>query len=108
VHFAACVDTSCTSVYKPLCARIPTHMCTYMPPSPPLSSLCDYVGQVHDINGRLAEVLQLLRERADFQHVTFEQDAQLAGSNLYGVFAVRAPRAAAGTMPPATSKEPAC
>ncbi|KAF8072698.1 moxd1 [Scenedesmus sp. PABB004] len=45
--------------------------------------------EVHDVGGQLAAVLRLLRESGGFAHVVVEQDAQLAGSSLFNVYARR-------------------
>jgi hypothetical protein len=44
--------------------------------------------QVHDIDGRVSQVVSLLRERG-FSSVTVEQPGHLAGTDLYNLYAVR-------------------
>jgi hypothetical protein len=44
---------------------------------------------VHDVDGQLQAVLQLLRHTADFSSVVANQDDMLRGSKLYNVYAVR-------------------
>lgn len=46
--------------------------------------------QVHDIKGRRDQVVCLL-EQHGFSRVTVEQPAQLSGTDLYNVYATRAP-----------------
>lgn len=45
--------------------------------------------EVHDIDGRLAEVKRLLSESAGFQVLAVEQDINLRGSTLYNIYAAR-------------------
>jgi hypothetical protein len=45
--------------------------------------------QVHDVDGQLEAVLQLLRHSAGFSSVVANQDDMLRGSKLYNVYAVR-------------------
>lgn len=47
--------------------------------------------QVHDIDGRLAEVVALLQQHG-FQHVVCEQMGQLKGSYLHNVYAAKSRR----------------
>lgn len=47
--------------------------------------------QVHDLDGRLQQVAALLR-RHGFDSVVWEQDAELAGSTLYNLWATRRSR----------------
>ena len=47
------------------------------------------VVEVHDIDGRLAEVKGLLTEHAGFQVTAVEQDINLRGSTLYNIYAIR-------------------
>ena len=59
-------------------------------------SACDWpkirqvVLEVHDLDGRLAEVKQLLARHAGVQLTAVEQDTNLRGSTLYNIYAVRA------------------
>ena len=45
--------------------------------------------EVHDIDGRLAEVKRLLTVDAGFQVTAVEQDRNLKGSTLYNIYATR-------------------
>ena len=45
--------------------------------------------EVHDIDGRLAEVKRLLTEHAGFHVTAVEQDRNLRGSTLFNIYAVR-------------------
>jgi hypothetical protein len=45
--------------------------------------------QVHDVDGQLEAVLQLLRHTSGFTSVVASQDDMLRGSKLYNVYAVR-------------------
>jgi len=46
--------------------------------------------EVHDVDGRLAEVIELLRT-CGFSHVRAHQPSAMTGSNLWNVFALREP-----------------
>jgi hypothetical protein len=45
--------------------------------------------QVHDIDGGLRRVQQLLREQGGFSHVVAEQPADLQGTTVHNVYATR-------------------
>ena len=61
--------------------------------------------EVHDIDGRLAEVTALLRSRG-FE-VVAEQEASLAGTGIRRVYATRGPRPGASATPDAGTGTPA-
>jgi hypothetical protein len=46
--------------------------------------------QVHDIKGRLDQVVSLLKQLG-FSRVTVEQPSHLQGTDLYNLYATRAP-----------------
>eukprot|EP00775_Hariotina_reticulata_P006323 gene6323-6558_t len=45
--------------------------------------------EVHDLNGRLDAVVQLLYQQGGFKTVSWEQEPQMLGTTLYNVYAVR-------------------
>ena len=52
--------------------------------------------EVHDVQGRLERILQLLKDTADFTSVTVTQDETLMGSTLYNIYCSRS---RTGTQP---------
>lgn len=63
----------------------PPTCCVHPAPNPCPASRT----QVHDIDGGLERVQQLLRKQGGFSHVVAEQPADLQGTTVYNVYATR-------------------
>jgi hypothetical protein len=45
--------------------------------------------EAHDGEGRLVDILRILREDANYPHITVEQSDMLKGSSLHNVYCTR-------------------
>ena len=60
--------------------------------------------EVHDVQGRLEQVLQLLKDTAGFSAVSVTQDETLTGSTLYNIYCSRSRRISQSAKVPHTKQ----